>query len=163
MLQQHVITWLAGLPIVLAALRAVTIGDRFFTAAVAGRRGGEGAAQASAVLAGLSFLGLVFFALGGQSERNSVAVALVLLAFGGFVLSFYLLSGFRELLWQRWLAAALQEAAVFWLVLGIARWLVDGGFAASGTESQAAIWLVVVIASVALIMGTLGRMARDVR
>jgi hypothetical protein len=162
-MQQNVITWLAALPLVLAAFRVIPLGDRLSTATATGRKGGESSTQNSAILAGLSFLGLLFLALGGEAEESSVAVALVVLAFGGFVLSYYILSGFRDRQWQSYLAAAVQEAAIYWLVLAGARFLVDSDLAASSTESQGAIWAVITVISVALIVGTFARIARDVR
>ena len=100
---------------------------------------------------------------GADAEVSSIAVAMVTPAFGGFVLSYHLSTGFRGRLWQRFLASAFQEAALYWLLLGVARFLIDRDLSTWGTESQAAIRVVVAAASVGLIVGTPGRMARDVR
>lgn len=100
---------------------------------------------------------------GADAEVSSIAVAMVTPAFGGFVLSYHLSTGFRGRLWQRFLASACQEAALYWLLLGVARFLIDRDLSTWGTESQAAIRVVVAAASVGLIVGTPGRMARDVR
>jgi hypothetical protein len=159
--QQDVIEWLALLPIVLAAFRVVTIGDRLVAATVQGRQGGLNSAQNSLLLAGLVFVGLVLAGIGGDAEP--LTMGLLLIAFGALAISSYLLTGFRDKVWQGFLGAGFQEAGLYWLVLSVGSLMIDTGYTEDGTESQAAVWAIITLFSVFLIVGTVNRMARDVR
>lgn len=158
--QLTVIQWLAIVPVILAAFRVITLGDRMFTSTITGRAGGETSAQTSLLMAGLSIFGLAVAAGGlGSDERDSIGLALVVLAFGGFLLSHYMLQGFRSRQWQSFTAAAIQEASLYWLMLGVIRSLFAGvETASSESELLAAGWIVIVTMSVGLIMGTFSRM-----
>jgi hypothetical protein len=162
MSQQDVITWLAVLPLVLASFRAITIGDRFFEPTATGRTGGEFSAQSSVLMAGLTFVGIAVVISTLSSELTGrLGIGLLLLAFGGFILSHYIL-GFRRRLWHSYLGAALQEASYYWLLLGVCRVVLDSGATGEESEVQAAIWIIIVAVSVALICGTFARMFRPV-
>jgi len=157
--QLSVLEWLAVLPFILAAFRAITIGDRLFASTVTGRAGGETSAQTSLLRAGLSVFAMLIAGQGAGSGGDSIGLALIVLAFGGFLLSHYMLMGFRAKQWQGFLGAAVQEAALYWLMLGVIRSLfVAVGDASKNTEFFAAGWIVIVGMSVALIMGTFSRM-----
>jgi hypothetical protein len=159
--QLTVIQWLALLPILLAAFRVITIGDRLFTSTVTGRHGGETSAQTSLLMAGLSVLAIIVTAGGlGSPENDSIGLALVVLAFGGFMISHYMLQGFRSRQWQSFTAAAIQEASLYWLMLGVIRSLFSG-VQDTGQEFEflAAGWIVIVTVSVGLILGTFSRMS----
>ena len=91
------------------------------------------------------------------------------IAFGGFVIAGYMYSGFRHVTWQRFVAGALMEAALFWLVLGLCRVLTvitQPAAAAAGTTRPSldllngAIWLVISGVALTLIIGTGARMIR---
>jgi hypothetical protein len=159
--QLTVIQWLALLPVLLAAFRVITIGDRLFTSTVTGRHGGETSAQTSLLMAGLSVLAIIVTAGGlGSPENDSIGLALVVLAFGGFMVSHYMLQGFRSRQWQSFTAAAIQEASLYWLMLGVIRSLFSG-VQDTGQEFEflAAGWIVIVTLSVGLILGTFSRMS----
>jgi hypothetical protein len=168
--QQEVIVWLAALPLVLAAFRVITLGDRMYAPTETGRLGGETSAQSSAILFGLTFLGITVLLIGLPQTLaggftlltdGRFALALMVLALGAFAVSHYLLLGFRRRQWQAFLGAALQEAALYWLLLGICRLLIDLVPAPLGRiELQAAIWTAITVFSLALILGTFSRMFR---
>jgi hypothetical protein len=157
-LQLTVLQWLALLPFMLAAFRVITLGDRMFTSTVTGRAGGETSAQTSLLMGGLAVFALLFSAsLGSTGDRLSLAI--LVLSFGGFMFSHYMLQGFRSRLWQGFVGAAVQEAALYWLTIGIVRTIFSGvGDASGNIELWAAGWIVVVTMSVALILGTYNRM-----
>jgi hypothetical protein len=161
-LQQDVILWLAILPLVLGAFRVITIGDRLYEPTATGRTGGEFSAQSSVLMAGLVFIGITVVISNLSAELvGRLGIGLLVLSFGGFILSHYIL-GFRRKVWHSFLGAALQEAAYFWLVLGLARVILDSGATGDQDEVRAALWVVVVAVSVALISGTFARMFRPV-
>lgn len=157
----EVLQWLAILPVILAAFRAISIGDRLYSSTVTGRHGGETSAQTSLLMAGLSILAILLGIGGlGSPQADSIGLALITLAFGGFLLSHYMLQGFRSRQWQGFVAAAIQEASFYWLMLGIIRTLfanIQQG--QQETEFITAGWIVVVTVSVALIIGTFSRMS----
>jgi hypothetical protein len=169
--QEQVIQWLAILPLVLAAFRAITIGDRLYAPIVAGRAGGMDRATQNYFLAGLSFVGLALVVIAGANAPAllETAFALILIAFGGFVVAGYMSGSFRHVTWQRFVAGALMEASLYWLVLGLCRVLTvitQPAAAAAGTTRPSldllngAIWLVISVVSLALIIGTGARMIR---
>jgi hypothetical protein len=168
--QQQVILWLTALPLVLAAFRMITLGERMYEPTETGRTGSETSAQSSAILFGLTFLGIAVLLIGLPQTLQGgfslltdgrFAVALMVLSLGAFALSHYVLVGFRRRQWQAFLGAALQEAALYWLVLAICRLLIDLVPAPLGRiELQAAIWTVITVFSLALIVGTFSRMFR---
>lgn len=159
--QLEVLQWLAILPIILAAFRAISLGDRLMTSTVTGRHGGETSAQTSLLMAGLSILAILAAAGGlGSEQSDSIGLAMVILAFGGFLVSHYMLQGFRSRQWQGFTAAAIQEASFYWLALGVIRSLFAGVQDASKEfEFITAGWIVVVVLSVGLIIGTFSRMS----
>jgi hypothetical protein len=162
-LQQDVLTWLIILPLVLAAFRVITIGDRLYEPTATGRPGGESSAQSSVLMGGLVFVGIAVVISNLSSELlGRLGIGVLMLSFGAFILSHYIL-GFRRKVWHSFLGAALQEAAYFWLVIGVARVTLDSGATGDQSEVQAAIWVVVVTVSVALIAGTAARMFRPVQ
>jgi len=160
--QLTVLQWLALLPVMLAAFRVITLGDRLSTSTVTGRAGGETSAQTSLIMAGLSILGIIVAAGGlGSGENDSIGLALVVLAFGGFLFSHYMLQGFRGRQWQSFMGAAVQEASFYWLALGVIRSLFSGVSTPNEEiEFLAAGWTVVTVLSLGLIMGTFSRMFR---
>jgi len=169
--QEQIIQWLAILPLVLAAFRAITIGDRLYAPIVAGRVGGTDRATQNYALAGLTFVGLALVVIAGANAPNllETAFALIVIAFGGFIVAGYMYQGFRHKTWQGFISGALEEASLFWLVLGVARVLqviTEPAAAAAGTTRPSldllngAIWLVVSVVALTLIIGTAARMMR---
>src|SRR5881296_1582668 len=92
--QEQIIQWLAILPLVLAAFRAITIGDRLYAPVVTGRDGGADRATQNYALAGLSFVGMALVVIAGANAPAllETAFALILIAFGGFVIAGYMYS-----------------------------------------------------------------------
>jgi hypothetical protein len=169
--QPEVILWLAVLPIVLAAFRSITIGDRLYVSTQPGRAGGQQIQLINATLAGLTFVGMLLFLVIGVGGPGQIedALALILLAFAGFIVSMYMASGFRTKTWQKFLGHAFHEAGFYWLVLGTCRvmlLLTDRAAPADGTAGpqlvllEGVVWTVVTIVSLMLIIGTASRMRR---
>jgi hypothetical protein len=170
--QPEVILWLAVLPIVLAAFRAITIGDRLYVSIQPGRAGGQFNQLINATLAGLTFVGMLLFLVIGAGGPGQIedALALILLAFAGFIVSMYMSSGFRAKTWQKFLGHAFYEAGFYWLVLGTCRvmlLLTDRATPADGTAAgpklallEGVVWTVVTVVTLMLIIGTVARMRR---
>lgn len=161
-LHLEILQWLALLPVILAAFRAISLGDRLMTSTVTGRHGGETSAQTSLLMAGLSILAVIIGSSGlGNPQGDSIGLALIVLAFGGFLVSHYMLQGFRERQWQSFTAAAIQEAAFYWLALGVIRSLF-AGVQDAGAEAEfvTAGWIVVVVLTFGLVIGTFSRMSK---
>lgn len=176
-MQGTFILWLAALPLILAVLRAVTIGDRLHAPVQTGSAGGYHKQHINLLMAGLTFvaLTLVLIAtvqLGGVAEDT---IALILMAFGAFVISAYLASGFRNRTWQKFVGHAVHEAGLFWLVLGVCNFirisLTDREIPEGATPEQLAqlpnfvflegvVWAVITAVTLLLIVGTFARMIR---
>lgn len=171
-MQQTVILWLAALPLVLAMFRAITIGDRLFAPVQAGREGGHHNQLVNLTLAGLTFVGIMLFLVIGQGGAGQIEdpLALILMAFGGFVISAYMAAGFRGRTWQKFVGHVFHEAGLFWLVLGLCRVIMlltdrpgQPGGAADAPKLQfleLAMWGVISLVTIALIVGTASRMMR---
>jgi hypothetical protein len=170
--QSEVILWLAVLPLVLAAFRAVTIGDRLYASVQTGSAGGQFNQLINATLAGLVFVGMLLFLVIGAGGPGQIedALALILLAFAGFIVSAYMAAGFRSRTWQKFLGHAFYEAAIYWLVLGTCRvmlLLTDRATPADGTAAgpklqflEGVVWAVVALVTLMLVIGTAARMRR---
>ena len=167
-MQSEVILWLALLPLVLAMFRAITIGDRLYASIQAGTAGGQHKQLVNAALAGLAFVGMMLIVIGAGGPED--ALALILLAFGGFVVSAYMAAGFRAKTWQKFLGHVFHESALFWLVLGTCRvmlLLTERATPANGTAEapklvflEASVWAVIALVSLTYIIGTASRMMR---
>ena len=171
-MQSQVILWLALLPLVLAMFRAITIGDRLYASVQTGKAGGQHNQLINAALAGLTFVGMLLFLVVGAGGPGQIedALALILLAFAGFVVSAYMSAGFRAKTWQKFLGHVFHESGLYWLVLGTCRvmlLLTDRATPAAGTAAgpqlqflQGVIWGVVALVSLTFIIGTASRMTR---
>lgn len=171
-MQSEVILWLALLPLVLAMFRAITIGDRLYSSVQAGRAGGHNNQLVNATLAGLTFVGMLLFLVIGAGGPGQIedALALILLAFAGFVVSAYMAAGFRARTWQKFLGQVFHESAIYWLVLGTCRvmlLLTDRATPADGTAAgpklqflEGVVWGVIVLVTLTYIIGTVSRMRR---
>jgi hypothetical protein len=170
--QQTVILWLAALPLVLAMFRAITIGDRLYSPIQAGRDGGHHNQLLNLTLAGLTFVGILLFLVIGAGGPGQIEdpLALILMAFGGFVVSGYMASGFRAKVWQKFLGQVFHEAGLYWLVLGVCRVVTlltvrpqQAGTATAAPKLQLlelTLWGVISFVTLALIFGTTSRMSR---
>lgn len=167
-MQSNVILWLAALPLVLAAFRAITIGDRLYTPVQSGPAGGHNKQLINLNLAGLTFVGLMLFLVIGAGGPGQIedALVLVLISFAAFVVSAYMVAGFRNTTWQKFLAHAFHEAGIYWLVLGLCRvmlLLTDRAGAADAPKLvllESVIWGVVALVTLTLIIGTGARMRK---
>ena len=171
-MQQTVILWLAALPLVLAMFRAITIGDRLFASVQVGRDGGHHNQLVNLTLAGLTFVGILLFLVIGAGGPGQIEdpLALILMAFGGFVVSAYITAGFRAKTWQKFLGHVFHEAGLYWLVLGVCRVVMlltdrpaQSGGAADAPKLQfleLTLWGVISLVTLALIIGTSSRMMR---
>ena len=170
-MQSQVILWLALLPLVLAMFRAITIGDRLYAAVQTGSAGGQHKQLINGTLAGLTFVGMLLFLVIGAGGPGQIEdpLALILLAFAGFVVSTYMAAGFRAKTWQKFLGHVFHEAGLYWLVLGTCRVMIllTDRSAANGTAGgpklvllEGVVWCVVALVSLMLIIGTAARMMR---
>jgi len=169
--QSEVILWLAVLPLVLAVFRAITIGDRLYASIQTGSAGGQHKQLVNTTLAGLTFVGMMLFLVVGAGGPGQIedALALIVLAFAGFVVSAYM-AGFRAKTWQKFLGHAFHEAGLYWLVLGACRvmlLLTDRAQPAGGDAQgpdlvflEGVVWATVTLVSLTLIIGTASRMMR---
>ncbi len=171
-MQSQVILWLAALPIVLAMFRAITIGDRLYAQVQQGIAGGHHKQLVNASLAGLTFVGLLLaFIVSAQGPGQfEDALALMLVAFGAFVVSAYM-AAFRAKTWQKFLGHAFHEAGLYWLVLGLCRLFLlftdrpvpegqDQVPQPSLVFLEGVLWGVVALVTFALVVGTASRMTR---
>ncbi len=171
-MQQNFILWLAALPLVLAMFRAITIGDRLFASVQAGRAGGHHNQLVNSTLAGLTFVGILLFLVIGAGGPGQIEdpLALILMAFAGFVVSAYMAAGFRATTWQKFLGSVFHEAGLYWLVLGVCRvvlLLTDRPAPADGAPAtptlaflEVVTWGVIALVTIALVIGTSARMMR---
>ncbi len=171
-MQQNVILWLAALPLVLASFRAITIGDRLYSSVQAGREGGHHNQLVNITLAGLTFVGMLLFLVIGAGGPGQIEdpLALIVMAFGGFVLSAYMAAGFRSTTWQKFIGHVFHEAGLYWLVLGVCRVILlltdrpapAGDAVATPTLAflEVVTWGVISLVTLALIIGTASRMKR---
>ena len=171
-MQQTVILWLAALPLVLAMFRAITIGDRLFAPAQASRESGHHNQLVNLTLAGLAFVGMMLFIVIGAGGPDQIEhpMALILMAFGGFIVSAYMAAGFRGKTWQKFVGHVFHEAGLYWLVLGACRVVMlltdrpnQPGGAADAPKLQLlelTLWGVISFVKTALIVGTAARMTR---
>lgn len=169
--QQTVILWLAALPLVLAMFRAITIGDRLYASVQSGREGGHHNQQVNLTMAGLCFVGIMLFLVIGAGGPGQIEdpLALILMAFAGFVISAYMAAGFRAKTWQKFVAHAFHEAGLYWLVLGICRVVMiltdrPGPGTPAGQPAlqflELTLWGVISFVTLAYIFGTASRMMR---
>jgi hypothetical protein len=170
--QPIIILWLAALPLVLAMFRAITIGDRLFAPVQGGREGGHHNQLVNLTLAGLCFVGIMLFLVIGAGGPGQIEdpLALILMAFGGFIVSAYMAAGFRGKTWQKFLSHVFHEAGLYWLVLGVCRIIMlltdrpnQPGGAADAPKLQfleVTMWGVISFVTLALIIGTGSRMMR---
>ena len=170
-MQSNVILWLAILPLVLAAFRAISIGDKLLSPTQAGPAGGFHKQIVNLTLAGLTLIGLMLMYIVGTGPFGSEdAMAITMLAFGAFVVSGYMASGFRNKTWEKFVSAAFHEAGLYWLVLGLCRlFLALTSQPTTGTGANAApklvllesvTWGVIALFTLVLIIGTGARMVR---
>lgn len=171
-MQENVILWLAALPLVLAMFRAITIGDRLLAPMQASRDGGHHNQLVNLLLAGLVFVGFMFFFVIGAGSPDQIEhpMSLVLMSFGAFIVSAYMAAGFRGKTWQKFVGHVFHEAGLYWLVLGVCRVVMlltdrpgQPGGAADAPKLQyleLTLWGVIAFVTLALIIGTGARMNR---
>ncbi len=173
-MQGTIVLWLAALPLILAMFRAITIGDRLYSPVQTGAAGGYHKQHINLLMAGLTFVGMALVIVLGVQIRGTAedTVALLLMAFGAFVLSAYLAAGFRGRMWQKFVGHATHEAGIFWLVLGVCNFIrifftdvtIPAGADAGGEPTlvflEVVVWAVIAAVSLTLIVGTVSRMFR---